>query len=222
MEKGDHDAFVIGIDPRTTCHPLAVSVTLFDRNENHIQDDFMVYAAALSDKPLKMIQTRIKTVSAHLARNLKFGLLKNKTATLSGNDFVQESATSTTSTVDGDAASGTAPARLVADSSSLLLLLGEPARQVWTTKSHLQAKGSEFRFVEQIMDLAGSPNRRNAMHALWTSQSCSKHLAIDRRGWEEPGHVRDAGQTGRSYSGTLDTGQHGLKLGYRTTECFTC
>ncbi|SCV68027.1 BQ2448_148 [Microbotryum intermedium] len=153
IEKGANDVIVIGIDPGTTC-PLAVSATLFDRNEEQIQDDLVVYSAAL-DKPLKNVQAKIRTVSAHLAGELRFGHLNHKMATVPGDqDPVPGSATSTTSTADGDAASATARARFAADSSSRLLL-GEPARQVWTAKAQLREKGLESRFVEQVMDLVG-------------------------------------------------------------------
>ncbi|SCZ88712.1 BZ3501_MvSof-1269-A2-R1_Chr10-2g02641 [Microbotryum saponariae] len=163
VQDGANDSIIIGIDLGTKC-PMAVSATLFDRNEVQIQDDVVVYADAL-DKPLRKVQSHVRKLSAELAGSLRFGHAKppghaatplegqrpaTSAATLDG----PASAPSDSNTTERDDADARTRAELARGSSSRLLL-GEPDRQAWAAKTNLLSKASRRRFVEQVMEVSG-------------------------------------------------------------------
>ncbi|KDE07413.1 hypothetical protein MVLG_02280 [Microbotryum lychnidis-dioicae p1A1 Lamole] len=163
VQDGANDSIVIGIDLGTKC-PIAVSATLFDRNEVQIQDDVVIYADAL-DKPLRKVQSHVRKLSAELAGSLRFGHAKppghaatllegqrpaTSAATLDG----PASAPSDSNTTERDDADARTRAELARGSSSRLLL-GEPNRQAWAAKTNLLTKASRRRFVEQVMEVSG-------------------------------------------------------------------
>ncbi|SGY15006.1 BQ5605_C013g07204 [Microbotryum silenes-dioicae] len=163
VQDSANDSIVIGIDLGTKC-PIAVSATLFDRNEVQIQDDVVIYADAL-DKPLRKVQSHVRKLSAELAGSLRFGHAKppghaatllegqrpaTSAATLDG----PASAPSDSNTTERDDADARTRAELARGSSSRLLL-GEPNRQAWAAKTNLLTKASRRRFVEQVMEVSG-------------------------------------------------------------------